>query len=521
MKKIIIAILINFCFVNISISQTDRITGGFNLNIEESPWQVLLKIDDEYACGGSIIASRYILTAKHCCINTNLSDIKVIAGVTCKNDITSNNIFSVSEIILHPTLDVALLRLSKNIDFNDTKQPINFVDAVDTQYYTEGNNVRISGWGWLSPDGFNPSSCLQGVDVNIISNDDANQMLSDISGEVGENEMATTGVGTIRQGACHGDSGGPLTIWSDAYEANILLGVVSWGRANCLGNNSNSPSIFVRVSNIVAWIIENTCLIRGSSTICNQSTYTIENLPTGATVTWSTKNGKMQLISSGQETATFNPIGNNKEVIKAEINVSGHSYTIEKTVYINDFDIEFNLDDEICIQPIYHYSVPKLDDVTYSWKKDGVDMNTNQNQIIIASDIPEGTSTSFILKASISSDNCNLSKSVTVNYYKPTTKECYGWDDGTGNWGFKPFAIYPNPTSSDITVEFKEQNTGNTRTKLNTSYQIEIWRGSILLKTIKAKGEIVNINVSDLKKGFYYVLIRKDNKVYTQTFVKE
>ena len=46
--------------------------------------------------------------------------------------------------------------------------------------------------------------------------------------------------------------------------------------------------------------------ISGSTVVCNQETYTIQNLPSGVSVQWSTSNGNLQLISGqGTRTAVF------------------------------------------------------------------------------------------------------------------------------------------------------------------------------------------------------------------------
>jgi secreted trypsin-like serine protease len=46
-----------------------QIVGGDKIPIEDAPYQVFLLVtvdDKRYACGGSIISSRAILTAAHC-----------------------------------------------------------------------------------------------------------------------------------------------------------------------------------------------------------------------------------------------------------------------------------------------------------------------------------------------------------------------------------------------------------------------------------------------------------------------
>jgi secreted trypsin-like serine protease len=46
--------------------QANRITGGSPAARGQFPWQVALIIDNAYFCGGSLISSRWVLTAAHC-----------------------------------------------------------------------------------------------------------------------------------------------------------------------------------------------------------------------------------------------------------------------------------------------------------------------------------------------------------------------------------------------------------------------------------------------------------------------
>ncbi len=60
--------------------------------------------------------------------------------------------------------------------------------------------------------------------------------------------------------------------------------------------------------------------IQGSNVICNRETYTIENMPDGLRVNWSTDNDKLQLVSGqGKGTAVFKKKGFGSCTIKAKI----------------------------------------------------------------------------------------------------------------------------------------------------------------------------------------------------------
>lgn len=79
-----------------------RITGGFDLDIEQVPWQVLLEANGNYVCGGSIIAPNYVLTAKHCVAGLNPNGLIVNMGMTCKNEIAQANRRMLVELYFTP-----------------------------------------------------------------------------------------------------------------------------------------------------------------------------------------------------------------------------------------------------------------------------------------------------------------------------------------------------------------------------------------------------------------------------------
>jgi hypothetical protein len=68
------------------------------------------------------------------CRGVSPGAIQVVTGITCKNETGNGNTFNVSEIILHSTLDVALLKLSTNLSYNNNRQAINYVSSTNSTY---------------------------------------------------------------------------------------------------------------------------------------------------------------------------------------------------------------------------------------------------------------------------------------------------------------------------------------------------------------------------------------------------
>ena len=324
-----------------------RITGGFNANITDNPWQVLLTYRNNFECGGVIIAPNFILTARHClyCRITGIwrppSSIRVNAGIACKSEINSSNTFNVSRIQLHyEHIDVALLQLSRDIPFNNRQRAINYLASLNNTFYNVNNSVRVSGWGWTRQDDNRNATCLQYVDLRIIPNQEASDIFH--RDPLQDHQMAARGDGVIRQGICRGDSGGPLTIRATSGE-NVLIGIVQGTSYRCRGDNHNSPSVFVRTSYVVPWILSHVPpIISGPSAVClgaPATTFSISNTPLpGITVRW-TVDAPLSIVSTNNHSVTIRhtgaPTPANSQ-IRAEVSLNGRvMHTVRHNVAVN------------------------------------------------------------------------------------------------------------------------------------------------------------------------------------------
>lgn len=147
---------------------------------------------------------------------------------------------------IHSSLsnDVALLKLSRPLTFNDDVQPI--------QLPQSGHNASglclVSGWGYTNEHGYG-SPVLQKAKVPIVSDESCRMSYG---AEEIEDSMVCAGVPEGGVDACFGDSGGPL-VCSDTG-TTYLTGVVSSG-LGCA--RPGFPGIYAEVSYYVNWIKAN------------------------------------------------------------------------------------------------------------------------------------------------------------------------------------------------------------------------------------------------------------------------
>ena len=174
-------------------------------------------------CGGTLISSTHVLTAAHCVenketgINYHPSQIKVHLG---EHNIGTTLGSDVAEVIKHSrynsaTLDndYAILRLSQPVSFTDKVSPACLPDNRENTYL--GASATATGWG-ITGSGSNAKT-LQEADVTVISNAVCDNHYRN---PITKNMICTLGTG---EGACKGDSGGPLTVRENGRHAVVCI----------------------------------------------------------------------------------------------------------------------------------------------------------------------------------------------------------------------------------------------------------------------------------------------------------
>ncbi|KAH8311480.1 hypothetical protein KR044_006588, partial [Drosophila immigrans] len=222
-----------------------RVVGGSDAPQAFAPYQVsIMNTFGEHVCGGSIINEYWILTAAHC-TEWPKQYLKVVTG---SNDYTKPGAeYSVETVKKHcehdkPAYhnDIALLRLSAPIAFNERTQPVKMAtqNALNT-----GDQVTLTGWGSVKAWGRYVTQ-LQKIDLAYLDHKSCESKVKNASW-LGEGHICT--LTKEGEGSCHGDSGGPLV------DANhTLVGIVNWGEACALGY----PDVFASVQYYQPWITE-------------------------------------------------------------------------------------------------------------------------------------------------------------------------------------------------------------------------------------------------------------------------
>ncbi|KAH8383592.1 hypothetical protein KR009_009533 [Drosophila setifemur] len=198
-----------------------RIIGGEAAADGFAPYQISLQgLSGAHSCGGAIVSDRWVLTAAHCVVNANIQWLVVVTG-TNKYTQPGGRYF-LEAIHIHcnydnPEMhnDIALLHLKEPIVWDERTQPIP-LPLVPMQ---PGDEVILTGWGSTILWGATPID-LQVLHLQYVPHSECHEALSsDPDHDVGHICTFTR----RGEGACHGDSGGPLI--SNGY----LVGLVNWG----------------------------------------------------------------------------------------------------------------------------------------------------------------------------------------------------------------------------------------------------------------------------------------------------
>nr|XP_017032453.1 coagulation factor IX [Drosophila kikkawai] len=248
---------------------TGRIVGGVEAPNGQWPWMAAIFLHGpkrtEFWCGGSLIGTKYILTAAHCTrdsrqkpfaarqFTVRLGDIDLSTDAEPSDPVT----FAVKEVRTHERFsrigfynDIAILVLDKPVRKSKYVIPVCLPKGLrmPPKERLPGRRATVVGWGTTYYGGKESTSQRQ-AELPIWRNEDCDRSYFQ---PINENFICA-GYSDGGVDACQGDSGGPLMMRYDSHW--VQLGVVSFGN-KC--GEPGYPGVYTRVTEYLDWIRDHT-----------------------------------------------------------------------------------------------------------------------------------------------------------------------------------------------------------------------------------------------------------------------
>ena len=237
-------------------NEQPRIIGGTAAPRNRYPYSVSLarKIEKTIFCGATLIASDLVITAAHCAAQRGSL---VNINHEFRNDPSSSEeVFNVTMFRRHPDFldpvfnanDIAIVKFDGQSTAN-TFVRLNF----DANIPSNNQPLTVMGWGTLESGAVDVASVLQEVEVLSLSNEQCRNDFGYSQSQITDDFICALEDG---EGACKGDSGGPLIVKGNTPNQDSQVGIVSWGTGCAI---RNFPGVYARVSYNQLWIRSTVC----------------------------------------------------------------------------------------------------------------------------------------------------------------------------------------------------------------------------------------------------------------------
>ncbi|KAJ6220602.1 hypothetical protein RDWZM_006414 [Blomia tropicalis] len=233
-------------------SPEGRIVNGERVTNGSRSFQIGLFRRGRFICGGSLFASRWVITAAHCVYSTEPDQITIVYGTL---QYRNGPKVGVEKIWVHPNYDqsnvhddLAIIKLAKEV--NEKTDSISYVKLNQIHSMVNINSiVTVSGWGRTAKNQ-TVSDYLMKADMKAVSFARCRWLWAGIF-RVSRGMLCAQDTDSGACNGCNGDSGGPLQYEIDGQW--FLLGAASWV-VRC--GSTTYPTVWTRVPYFLNFITE-------------------------------------------------------------------------------------------------------------------------------------------------------------------------------------------------------------------------------------------------------------------------